>query len=225
VVKAARYHSSHRATGPADLQPWRGIPDLVLVQPFIGEWQHAVSGVIWRGELRAALHQRYMRMWPADPGGHATAVCTVEPDIELQRRLLHLLREHEGPFQAQFRGEFLLDLNPRVSTSLPLAVASGVNLPAIYCDLLRGVDVPAAEARPGVFYRWLDGDIRSILWSWRRRRMSTRDALQALRPRAGTAHGPESLTDPGPMLARVLAARHKVRRVREGVSRGRARPC
>ena len=192
----------------------------MLVQPLIRDPQHSVSGVIWRGELAASEHQRYLRMWPADPGGPATAVCTTDPDIELEKRLLHLLRSHEGPFQAQFRGDFLLDLNPRVSTSLPLAVAAGVNLPAIYCDLRRGSQVPFVQARPGVFYQWLDGDVRSVIWSWRRGCLSAGDAIRALFPHRGTVHGLESLRDPGPMLARVFAVRHKLgRSARPRVSR------
>ena len=210
VVKAAALRATRRVTGPDDLRHWRGAPGPLLAQPFLTDPQHSVSGVIWDGRLVASMHQRYLRMWPPDPGGAAAAVVSTDPDIAVERRLLHLLREHEGPFQAQFRGEFLLDLNPRVSTSLPLAVASGVNLPAIYCDLRRGMDVPELRGRPGVFYRWLDGDVRSVMWAWRRGRMSARDALRALWPRPGTAHGPESLLDPGPTLARALAARHKL---------------
>jgi predicted ATP-grasp superfamily ATP-dependent carboligase len=212
VVKAASYHRTRRASGPADLERWRGVAGPLLVQPFLPEAQHSVSGVIWEGQMVAAVHQRYLRTWPADPGGHAAAACTIEPDTELESKMLRLLSDHEGPFQAQLRGDYLLDLNPRVSTSLPLAVAAGVNLPAIYCDLRRGIDVPERRGRPGVFYRWLDGDVRSVIWAWRRRRMSTTEAVRALAPRAGTAHGPESLLDPGPIVARVLAARRKVGR-------------
>jgi len=214
VVKAARYHASYRATRPEHLDAWRRAEGPLLVQPFIPHPQHSVSGLIWRGCLVASVHQVYLRTWPVDPGGHAAAVVTIEPDRDLEARLVRLLKDHEGPFQAQFRDTYLLDLNPRVSTSLPLAVASGVNLPALYCDLQRGVDVRPAVGRAGVFYRWLDGDLRSVAWSWRRGRMTTPDALRALRPRRRTVHGPESLTDPGPVLARMLAVRNKLPRAR-----------
>jgi hypothetical protein len=212
VVKAARYHASHRASRPADLARWRGVGGLLLVQPLIDAPQRAVSGLIWQGRLVGAVHQTYLRTWPVDPGGHAAAVVTTGPDPDVEERLLLLLSDHEGPFQGQFRGPYLLDLNPRVSTSLPLAVAAGVNLPAMYCDLRRGLDVPRMVGRAGAFYRWLDGDVRSIMWSWRRGRMSTPQAVQALRPRRGTVHGPESLRDPGPVLARTLALRNKLGR-------------
>lgn len=184
----------------------------MIVQPFITERLTAVGGVLYEGRLMAVAHQRYMRTWPADCGG-ACAAETIKPDLELEERLLQLLGGFNGVFQAQFAGDYLLDLNPRVYGSLPLATRAGANLPGVYCDVVRGEAPPApVRARPGVFFRWLEGDLRNVLGGIRSRELKTREALQLLKPHPGAAHGPESLKDPKPMVARLLYAAKSSRR-------------
>jgi predicted ATP-grasp superfamily ATP-dependent carboligase len=174
----------------------------LLVQPFLVEQLRAVAGVVWRGRLVSAVHQRTERTWPADCGT-ASAAVSVEPDVTMEAAVLRLLGGYEGLFQAQFAGDMLLDLNPRLYGSMPLAVAAGANLPGVYCDLVRGEDVPTHRARAGVRYRWLEGDLRNLSASLRGRRGGMRAAARALFPRRGSAHSVESLRDPGPMLARL----------------------
>jgi hypothetical protein len=82
-------------------------------------------------------------------------------------------------------------------------VAAGVNSVALHCDLLRGIPVPEQRARPGHFYRWLEGDVRHMLKAWQSGRMSAPQVVAALRPRWGAAHSIESLADPTPMLVRL----------------------
>jgi hypothetical protein len=177
----------------------------LLVQPFIDAQMSSIAGVTWRGELIAAVHQRYLRTWPRECGTSSAAV-TVEPDLHLEGALLRLLEGYEGVFQAQFAGPYLLDLNPRPYGSLPLAVAAGANLPAIHCDLLRGYPVLPVRARPGIFYRWVEADIRHVWQSLRAGTMTLPEAAMALRPQMGTAHSTESLNDLGPALARIRFA-------------------
>jgi predicted ATP-grasp superfamily ATP-dependent carboligase len=181
-----------------------------VVQPYEGQALRAVSGVVWEGQLVAASHQRYVRTWPVECGT-GCAARTVEPDLEVEERLLRLLAGYRGIFQAQLAGDRLLDLNPRVYGSLPLAVAAGANLPAVYCDLLSGKEVPPLRARPGVFYRWLEGDLRHMAWLVRTRRVGFVSALQELLPHQRAAHSTESLRDPMPMVARLryAATRHR----------------
>lgn len=179
-----------------------------LVQPYLADNLRAAAGVVWESRLVGMVHQRYLRTWPGDCGT-ACAAQTVEPDHHLEELLLGLLDGYQGIFQAQLAGDRLLDLNPRVYGSLPLAVAAGANLPALYCDLLAGKEVEAVRARPGVFYRWLEGDLRHVAWAVRSGRMGTGSALRALRPRTATAHSTEWLTDPMPMVARLRHAAGK----------------
>jgi len=203
IVKPAvhRYHAS-RVESPAGLAASVLKDGPVLVQPYLNHGLHAVSGVIWRGRLVAAVHERWFRIWRFH-SGVATAAETVEPDLELEDRLTQLMAGYDGYFHAQFAGPYLLDINLRVHTSHPLAVAAGVNLVGIYCDLLRGEDVPTVRGKAGMFFRWIEGDLRHVAEAIRLGSMGPREAFAALRPRRGTVHSTESLTDPGPMLSRL----------------------
>ena len=189
----------------------------LIVQPYITEELWAVGGVVFGGRLIAAVHQRYLRTWPPDCGG-ACAAETSAPDREVEARLLELLDGFEGVFQAQFAGSYLLDVNPRVYGSLPLAVKAGANLPAVYCDALAGkVPGETIRATTGVFFRWLEGDLRNVFFGVRSGDISAREAVSLLKPKPGSAHGPESLRDPKPMLTRLVYAA-KTNRWREGLS-------
>ena len=203
----AAHHSARRVLSAADLQGIE-VDGPLLVQPYVDEPLRAVCGLMWQGRLVAAVHQRYRRTWP-DDCGTASAAETTGPDMILEERLASLLRDHEGIFQAQFAGTYLLDLNPRVYGSLPLAVAAGANLPALVCDLIRGREPHMVRAREGVFYRWIEGDIRHAIKAVRKKEASALDALKMLSPHRGTAHSTESLTDPRPVLQRL---RHATRR-------------
>lgn len=182
----------------------------LLVQPYLAGTLRAVGGVVWRGELVAAVHQRYLRTWPPDAGGASCAV-SVEPDEDLEERLVRLLGGRDGIFMAQLVDDVLLDLNPRVYGSLPLAVAAGVNLAAIHCELVRGRNPARRRGRPGVFFRWTEGDVRHVVAQVREKSMGAGAGLRALRPRRGVVHSVESLRDPGPMLARFRFALGRVR--------------
>lgn len=207
VVKPAVRSSSRqppvrRADGPVDLDAVAGATAPLVVQPFVPDPMSAVAGVVWQGRLAAVVHQRYLRTWPTRTGT-ASALISVDGDRDLEERLPALLAGHEGVFQAQFVGRYLVDVNPRVYGSLPLAVAAGANLPAVYADLRCGRSVPFARGAAGVRYRWVEGDVRAVLTAWRRRERGAVASAAALLPRRGTAHSTESLLDPGPVVARV----------------------
>lgn len=175
----------------------------VVTQPFAAGTMRAVAGVMAGNDLLAAVHQRYVRIWPPECGT-ASAAVTTEPDLDLEARVQRLLAGHIGVFQVQLVGDQLIDVNPRVYGSLPLAVASGANLPAIACAAAAGrMPESVIRARPGVRYRWLEGDVRRVAHDLRRRTLSPLAGARALSPRRGTAHSIESLRDPGPGLARL----------------------
>lgn len=180
-------------------------PGRLIVQPFEPGSMRAVSGVSWDGELLAVCHQQYVRIWPPR-AGVACAAETIVGDRELEAGVLRLLGAHRGVFQAQFLGPYLLDVNPRVYGSLPLAVAAGANLPVVACAAALGRRGPLVRARPGVPFRWLEGDLRNLTHAVRRRELGFGAAIRELRPRRGTAHSVESLRDPGPLLARAQRA-------------------
>lgn len=184
----------------------------LLVQPYLSGTLRAVGGVTWRGEIVAAAHQRYLRTWPPSAGG-ASAAVSVEPDRALEDKLTALLGGRDGIFMAQLVDDVLLDLNPRVYGSLPLAVAAGVNLPAIFCDLRSRPSraVVRRRGRAGVTYRWIEGDVRHVVARVRAKEMGAVGALRALRPRRGVVHPVASLRDPGPMVARLRFALERAR--------------
>ena len=136
-----------------------------LVQQYISGTLYSVSGVSWAGELICALHQESIRIWPERAGGSAYAI-TTPPDVKLEQGVSRLLQAigWSGPFQAQFLrspdGEYyLIDLNPRIYGSLALAVGAGLNLPAIWVNLLLGRRPQVNGYRVGVRFRQEDKDI------------------------------------------------------------------
>jgi predicted ATP-grasp superfamily ATP-dependent carboligase len=104
------------------------------------------------------------------PGaGVSVRAHTVAPDPALARRVAALVSELalSGLAEMQFivppDGEpRLIDVNPRFYGSLALAVAAGVNFPAAWAAMATGraASLPS-EARVGVRYQWLYGDLRS----------------------------------------------------------------
>ena len=225
VVKPAFGHGAGRADRPYDLGRWAETQGRLVVQPYLTDGLRSIAGVVWRGRLAAVVHQRFLRTWPP-AAGMACAAETVEPDRGLEELMTHLLDGFEGIFQADLAGRYLLDLNPRVYASLSLAMSARANLVGIWCDLLRGREVEFVRGRPRVFYRWLDADLRYAASGLRHGRLSLREAL-GVRPRFRTARGgPESMADPGPMLARLryVAAVARSKEEGDGAQVGSGRP-
>ncbi len=181
-----------------------GIPGdgRLVVQPYVREAMRGMLGLVWHGRLVASVHFKYLRIWPI-PCGTASAAVTIAPDTHLEERVAGLLAGYDGIFHFDLAGPYLLDVNPRVHATVALAVAAGANLPALYCDLVAGRSVATVRGRPGVFFRWLEGDMRSVLHAVRRGRLSPGGGAAALWPRRGEVHGFESLRDPGPLLERA----------------------
>jgi hypothetical protein len=190
----------------ARLGPWEGT---LVVQPCLSGGFRGVVGLMWGGKLLVATHMRYVRLWPL-PTGTVSAAESVSPDSELERGLEALLQGYDGPFHVDLAGPYLLDVNLRIHATLPLSIAAGANVVTAYCDLRTGQSVAPVRGRPGVFFRWIEGDLRSILWSLRRGQLSRTQALKAALPRRGAVHGYESARDPGPTLARIAYAARRV---------------
>ena len=151
------------------------------------------------------------RTWPTDAGSSSLAV-SVAPDEELVAQAASMLASAGfwGFAQLQFvkdgRVPKLIDVNPRFYGSLPLALASGVNLPAAWHSVVldRPTGAPSAY-REGITYRWVEADLTAVL------RGSPKSLLRpAPRPRVGAWWAGE---DPLPALALgVEAVRRRVKR-------------
>lgn len=194
-----------KAAEPDDLRRLAGHQTPLIVQPYEDSPLTAISGVTWDGRLLAIAQQRSSRLWPVG-AGVACAAETVDPDASFEEPLTRLLAGHQGVFQVQFLGPYLIDVNPRVYGSLPLAVAAGANLPAIAFRAAEGVTGDLVRARAGVRYRWLEGDLRNLAQQVRRGSIGMGAAARAGLPHRGTAYSLESLRDPKPWVARLRYA-------------------
>jgi hypothetical protein len=184
-----------------------------LVQRRVSGTLAAIGGVAWQGRLVCAVHQVSLRIWPPEAGITAFAV-TVEPDEGRERALERLLGEigWSGVFGLQFllaEGHaYPIDFNPRIYGSISLAIAAGLNLPAIWTDLLLGREPDVGAYRVGVGYRTDSTDARALLAAWRSGGRA--EALRGALPRRRTAHAVFSLRDPWPAAAAAGALLSRV---------------
>jgi predicted ATP-grasp superfamily ATP-dependent carboligase len=178
----------------------------LIVQPYLEGSLSAACGVFWDGRILCVEHQVARRIWPPDCGVSSYAE-TVPRDPEVEERIAALLGAigWSGIFELQFirrpEGDYVIDLNTRFYGSLALAVRSGLNLPAIWVDLLLGRSPRIGTYRVGVRYRSEQRDARAILHGFRAGRRL--EALRACLPRPRTAHGIFSARDPLPFICRV----------------------
>ncbi len=209
-----RYETCRVETGAELEAALRALPDEAgLVQPCIDGPLISVNGVAFEGVLHAANQHVVHRVWP-ERCGQAVFAETIPMDPERERRTAAFMEalgwsgifnlqliEHEGR-------DCVIDLNPRFYVSLTLAVAAGLNLPAIWTTLLLGRSFDERGYRAGVRFRHETGDARAILAGLRRGQLEARDLL----PRRRTAHALFSIRDPRPASSILVGARSALRR-------------
>ncbi len=167
----------------------------------------------------AAVQQRDLHRWPTNVGVSARAQI-VPADAELAEGVARLVRELGwfGMAQLQFlhtpgRRPSLIDWNARPYGSLPLAIAAGVNLPAMWARLATDRPFrPGPPPRSNVTFQWFPGDIRASVAE----RGKARGAFDALRTALGASQSIWRLQDPWPAMrhysrsgSRALTHRHR----------------
>jgi predicted ATP-grasp superfamily ATP-dependent carboligase len=173
-----------------------------IVQAYLEGRLLNVNGVAADGEVVAAVHEEALRTWPADCGP-ASYAQTIAPDASLSEQTAALIEAlgWSGIFNLQFiesdAGLFLVDVNPRLYPSIGLAVAAGLNLPAIWVETLLGRGPRVDPYRVGVKFR-SERDVRSLTQLFRSG--ARRAALAGLMPQRDTTHAIASLSDPRPGL-------------------------
>lgn len=184
----------------------RALPDGVgLVQPYIDGRLISVNGVAFEGDVHGMNQHVVHRVWP-DRCGQAVFAETIPMTPERETGVLAFMAElgWNGIFNLQLiesdGRDHVIDLNPRFYVSLTLAVAAGLNLPAIWVSLLLGLPFETGEYRTGVRFRQEKGDPRAILAELRRGRMA---AARDLLPRRRTVHALFARRDPRPGLSIV----------------------
>ena len=196
----------------------------VLVQQYVPGVLRTVCGVAWRGRLVCSLLQENTRLWP--PGfGVASLAISLPRDPELEQATTRIVQalELSGVFQVEFLVDgperYLIDINPRIYSSMGAAIAAGLNLPAIWVDLLLGGTPQVSEYRVGVRWRVEDSELRLLKRAVLR---GDRRAISELvRPRRGTAHAAFALHDPGPAF---ITVRRLLRTLRANTRRLLRRP-
>jgi predicted ATP-grasp superfamily ATP-dependent carboligase len=177
----------------------------------------SVGGVVSDNGLAALVAARWSRRWPPYDGAAAFAETVVAPSALVERvEVLLAALGWRGIFELELlelgHGRFAaIDFNPRPFGWMALALRAEVNLPAIWLDSLRGLDPAGVVARPGIRYRWEEGDLRHFVWQLRHGR--TWAAAAVLRPRRHVAHAYFERGDPAPLAtALVDLARRGARR-------------
>jgi predicted ATP-grasp superfamily ATP-dependent carboligase len=186
-----------------------------LVQPYLPGVLTAVAGVAWRGEVVCSAHQAALRIYPSPLGVSAYAQ-TIPIDPALDRAAAAIVRRVGWSGIVDFQlirtaeAFHLIDLNPRPYGSLALALGAGLNLPAIWTDLLLGREPRIGAYRVGVRYRAELREGRALVSALARGRVA--DALAIVRPRRRTVHSIFSARDPAPLLVVLGRATDKVAR-------------
>lgn len=176
---------------------------------------YAHEGVVW-----ASGRQVAERLYPSDAGVSCRAV-TTSMDPGLMSKIESLVRTlgWSGVAELQFLRPAdgiprLIDLNGRFYGSLALAVAAGVDLPVLWADGAHG-RMPATpiEARPGVRYQWLEGDLRR---AWAASGSRRRELMSSATTSISSTHSIWRLGDPWPAVhhAGVLVSRGPTKAVR-----------
>ena len=163
VPDAAALEATALATRQGDLWP--------VVQGLVGGRGKGVFALYDHGEpVVWFAHERLRDFRPSGSGSSLRRSIAVDPRLrEPASRLLSAMKRH-GPAMVEFRDDgadepYLMEVNGRFWGSLELAVAAGVDFPALWAGLLRGRHVQAPVGyQTGVTSRWLWGDVKRMLF-------------------------------------------------------------
>jgi len=142
-----------------------------VIQGIVPGQGKGVFALCDRGEPMAWFaHERLRDVRPSGSGSSLRRSTALDPRLQTPAaRLLSALAWH-GPAMVEFRDDgatepCLIEVNGRFWGSLELAVASGVDFPKLWVDLLRGAPVePRTRYDTGVTLRWLWGDVKRLLY-------------------------------------------------------------
>jgi predicted ATP-grasp superfamily ATP-dependent carboligase len=152
----------------ADIEP---NTELLVQEQIRGELV-MLALVLDRDRTPVAYFQQVARRLMPPDGGAASAAVSVPADARLVRAASEMLAEagFSGMAQLDFircdGSYFLIDINPRYYSSMPLAIACGVNLAAIWHAVVVDEAIPPCHHRTyrtGVGFRWLEADIRTAI--------------------------------------------------------------
>lgn len=132
----------------------------LLVQEYIPGQVHDVCLLFNRGEPRAVLTQKRLKMYPAKGGVGIYNITSDEPDLKEQAIALLKAAQWHGPAQVEFKQNpgghpYLMEVNGRFWGTLDLAVAAGINFPLLACRMAMDGDIaPVTSYKIGLHFRW-----------------------------------------------------------------------
>lgn len=140
-----------------------------MIQEYIPGEVHDVCVLFNKGEPRAVLTQKRIRMNPPTGGGGVVNETTDEPNLKkMAVQLLKKMRWH-GPAQVEFKIDSrdetpkLMEVNAKFWGTLDLSIQAGIDFPYLACKMAIDGDVfPVYNYKVGLKYRWLLHELRSI---------------------------------------------------------------
>lgn len=147
-----------------------------LIQQFLTGKREAVSFMYAQGEVYARFAQWAKRTQPQLGGTSVFRQSIAVPyDIgEPSERLVHEL-DLEGYSEVEFRRDnagrpYLMEINPRLSASVEIAVRSGIDFPYLLYQWATGERIDHIEGyQVGGWMRYLEGDFLATLESFLQR--------------------------------------------------------
>jgi predicted ATP-grasp superfamily ATP-dependent carboligase len=149
-----------------------------VAQQWLPGSREAVSLFFAGGRVVARFAQVAHRMTPP-LGGSSVVRESIASPVDVSTAAERLIRavDLEGYSEIEFRRDaqgrpMLMEINPRLSASVEIAVRAGVDFPRIIHSWALGRPVqPALEYRHGVRARWLGGDLEWLWWVTRQQGM------------------------------------------------------
>jgi predicted ATP-grasp superfamily ATP-dependent carboligase len=148
----------------------------VLFQEFLSGRREAISFFYANGQMHARFAQWAKRTNPP-LGGTSVLRQSIAIPSDIGEQAERLVREIklEGYSEVEFRRDsqgcpYLMEINPRLSASVELAVRAGVDFPYLLYQWAMGerIDV-VKDYRVGIWMRYLGGDIATTIAALRQR--------------------------------------------------------
>jgi len=148
-----------------------GIEEFPIIQEYIKGGGYGYSALFDKSHrLRAQFCHKRLREYPISGGPSSCAESYYHEElVSLGRRLLESL-DWTGIAMVEFKFDearkrfFIIEVNPRLWGSLPLAIHSGVNFPVLHAMAALDMDFEdVLSYKLGVKVRFIDKDIKSII--------------------------------------------------------------
>ena len=123
-----------------------------------------ISLLMWDGRARAGFAHRRIREVPAS-GGPSSAAESIPLPADTFVKLEAWLADEgfAGLAMCEFKGDYLIEVNPRPWGSLPLAILAGIDFPKLLVDCWAGNPPEKLPGyRVGLKAHWLKGELSHL---------------------------------------------------------------